>query len=257
MGVVTPIFSRDATPLAEDPLGGEGRADDLSFLLLRLKDMGEDVAPASGVDSRPHRERAFVQACHQVLGGPSVSPDGRGGARHRSHGKSDTGYGAFRARRAQQNDPVLVSSAHHAVRDESYAHGVPGVPPRKVQGHAGVSGPSHCRDMATCRLPMRRTRTGPATLPQASSGSAGHQRATQGIRAHERYAHRLRVHRQDRSARHQWLHRTHDTAPGPWQDAWRRTPGRERRLHFHHDRRHRPAVRGEHPPLSPSGGSAS
>lgn len=68
MGVVTSIFSRDATPLAEDPLGGEGRADDLSFLLLRLKDMGEDVAPASGVDSRPHRERAFVQACHQALG---------------------------------------------------------------------------------------------------------------------------------------------------------------------------------------------
>ena len=77
MGVVTPIFSRDATPLAEDLLGGEGRADDLSFLLFRLKDMGEDVAPASGVDSRPHRERAFVQACHQALGGPSVGPDGR------------------------------------------------------------------------------------------------------------------------------------------------------------------------------------
>lgn len=87
MGVVTPIFSRDATPLAEDPLGGEGRADDLSFLLLRLKDMGEDVAPASGVDSRPHRERAFVQACHQALGSPGVGPDGRGGARHRSHGQ--------------------------------------------------------------------------------------------------------------------------------------------------------------------------
>lgn len=184
MGVVTSIFSRDATPLAEDPLGGEGRADVLSFLLFRLKDMGEDVTPASGVDSRPHREHAFVQACHQAIGSPSVSPDGRGGARHRSHGKSDTGYGAFRARRAQQNDPVLVSSAHHAVRDESYAHGVPGVP-RKTQGRAGVSGPSHCRDMATRRLPMRRTRTGPATLPQASQGNAGHPRATQGIRAHE------------------------------------------------------------------------
>ena len=162
MGVVTSIFSRDATPLAEDPLGGEGRADVLSFLLFRLKDMGEDVAPASGVDSRPHRERAFVQACHQALGSPGVGPDGRGGARHRSHGKSDTGHGAFRARRAQKNDPVLVSSAHHAVRDESYAHGVPGVP-RKTQGRAGVSGPSHCRDMATCRLPMRHTRTGLAT----------------------------------------------------------------------------------------------
>lgn len=32
---------------------------------------------------------------------------------------------------------------------------------------------------------MRRTRTGPATLPQASQGNAGHQRATQGIRAHK------------------------------------------------------------------------
>ena len=32
---------------------------------------------------------------------------------------------------------------------------------------------------------MRRTRTGLATLPQASQGSAGHPRATQGIRAHE------------------------------------------------------------------------
>lgn len=32
---------------------------------------------------------------------------------------------------------------------------------------------------------MRRTRTGPATLPQASSGSADHPRATQDIRAHE------------------------------------------------------------------------
>lgn len=163
MGVVTPIFSRDATPLAEDPLGGEGRADDLSFLLLRLKDMGEDVAPASGVDSRPHRERAFVQACHQALGSPGVGPDGRDGAWHRSHSKSDTGHGVFRVRRAQQNDPGLIASAHHTARDESYTHGVPGVPPRKMQGHAGVSGPSHCRDMATCRLPMRRTRTGLAT----------------------------------------------------------------------------------------------
>lgn len=184
MGVVTSIFSRDATSLAEDPLGGEGRADDLSFLLLRLKDRGEDVAPASGVDFRPRRERVFVQACHQALGGPSVGPDGRGGDRHRSHGKSDAGYGAFRARRAQQNDLGLVSSAHHAVRDESHTHGVPGVP-RKAQGRAGVLGPSHCRDMATRRLPMRRIRTGPATLPQASSGSADHPRATQGIRAHE------------------------------------------------------------------------
>ena len=77
MGVVTSIFSRDATSLAEDPLGGEGRADDLSFLLSRLKDMGEDVAPASGVDFRPRRERVFVQACHQALGGPSVGPDGQ------------------------------------------------------------------------------------------------------------------------------------------------------------------------------------
>lgn len=77
MGVVTSIFSRDATPLAEDPLGGEGRADVLSFLLFRLKDMGEDVTPASGVDFRPRRERVFVQACHQALGGPSVGPDGR------------------------------------------------------------------------------------------------------------------------------------------------------------------------------------
>lgn len=113
-----------------------------------------------------------------------MGPDGRGGARHRSHGKSDAEYGAFRARRAQQNDLGLVSSAHHAVRDESYAHGVPGVP-RKAQGRAGVSGPFHCQDMATRRLPMRRTRTGPATLPQASSGSADHPRATQDIRAHE------------------------------------------------------------------------
>ena len=32
---------------------------------------------------------------------------------------------------------------------------------------------------------MRHTRTGPATLPQASQGNAGHQRATQGIRAHK------------------------------------------------------------------------
>ena len=87
MGVVTSVFSRDATPLAEDLLGGEGRADDLSFLLFRLKDMGEDVTPASGVDSRPRRERVFVQACHQALGGPSVGPDGRGGAWHRSHGQ--------------------------------------------------------------------------------------------------------------------------------------------------------------------------
>ena len=68
MGVVTSIFSRDATPLAEDPLDGKGRADDVSFLLFRLKDMGEDVTPASGVDSRPRRERVFVQACHQALG---------------------------------------------------------------------------------------------------------------------------------------------------------------------------------------------
>ena len=77
MGVVTSIFSRDATPLAEDPLDGKGRADDLSFLLFRLKDMGESITPASGVDFRPRRERAFVQACHQALGGPSVGPDGR------------------------------------------------------------------------------------------------------------------------------------------------------------------------------------
>ena len=68
MGVVTSIFSRDATPLAEDPLDGKGRADDLSFLLFRLKDMGESVTPASGVDFRPRRERVFVQACHQALG---------------------------------------------------------------------------------------------------------------------------------------------------------------------------------------------
>ena len=255
MGVVTSIFSRDATPLAEDPLGGEGRADDLSFLLFRLKDMGEDVTPASGVDSRPHRERVFVQACHQALGSPGVGPDGRGGDRHRSHGKSDTGYGAFRARRAQQNDPGLVASAHHTVRDESYAYGVPGVP-RKAQGRAGVSGPSHCRDMATRRLPMRRTRTGLATH-HSITGKRGP--STRNPR-HSRpriSGHRLRVHRQYRSARHQWLHRAHDAAPGPWQDAWRRTPGRERRLHFHHDRRSYPAVRGEHPLLSPSGGSAS
>ena len=77
MGIVTSIFSRDATPLAEDPLDGKGRADDLSFLLFRLKDMGESVTPASGVDFRPRRERVFVQACHQALGGPSVGPDGR------------------------------------------------------------------------------------------------------------------------------------------------------------------------------------
>ncbi|GEM_PF-5475229 len=77
MGVATSIFSRDATPLAEDPLDGKGRADDLSFLLFRLKDMGESVTPASGVDFRPRRERVFVQACHQALGGPSVGPDGR------------------------------------------------------------------------------------------------------------------------------------------------------------------------------------
>lgn len=68
MGVATSVFSRDATSLAEDLLGGEGRADDLSFQLFRLKDMGEDVTPGSGVDSRPHRECVFVQACHQALG---------------------------------------------------------------------------------------------------------------------------------------------------------------------------------------------
>lgn len=74
MGIVTSIFSRDATSLAEDPLGGEGRADVLSFLLLRLKDMGEDVAPASGVDFRPRRERVFVQACHAGSWEPRRGP---------------------------------------------------------------------------------------------------------------------------------------------------------------------------------------
>ena len=48
MGVATSVFSRDATPLAEDLLGGEGRADDLSFLLSQLKDMGEDAIPTLG-----------------------------------------------------------------------------------------------------------------------------------------------------------------------------------------------------------------
>lgn len=78
MGVATSVFSRDATSLAENLLGGEGRADDLSFLLFRLKDMGEDVTPGSGVDSRPHRECVFVQACHQALGSQaSALTDGR------------------------------------------------------------------------------------------------------------------------------------------------------------------------------------
>lgn len=48
MGVATSVFSRDATPLAKDLLGGEGRADDLSFQLSQLKDMGEDAIPTLG-----------------------------------------------------------------------------------------------------------------------------------------------------------------------------------------------------------------